>query len=135
MFEQDYLVRMLTQFAAAIRRSMERASGHADPHGAAAMLEAAVGEAVELDGQTLLSLSPESMASVLEVSGTDPHVTEYVARSLLLAARYHQDAGEDKLGELRHAQALAVARAYGHDLEDCEATSEEMDAFLGSSPW
>ncbi|WP_165054271.1 MULTISPECIES: hypothetical protein [unclassified Adlercreutzia] len=116
MFEQDYLLRMLVDFAAAIRRSIERAGGQQDPSGAARMLEEAIGSAVDIDGGVLLSLSPESIASILEVSGTDPHVTEYVARSLLLASEYHAQAGEAELAELRRGQALAVADAYGHDL-------------------
>ncbi|WP_165173428.1 MULTISPECIES: hypothetical protein [unclassified Adlercreutzia] len=128
MFEQDYLLRMLMDFAAAIRRSIERAGGQQDPSGAASMLEEAIGSAVDIDGGVLLSLSPESIASILEVSGTDPHVTEYVARSLLLASDYHAQAGEAELAELRRGQALAVAEAYGHDLS--EAFDFEADIKL-----
>ena len=116
MFEQDYLLRMLMDFAAAIRRSIERAGGQQVPSGAAGMLEEAIGNAVDIDGGVLLSLSPESIASILEVSGTDPHVTEYVARSLLLASDYHAQAGHSELAALRRGQALAIADAYGHDL-------------------
>lgn len=116
MFEQDYLMRMLMDFAAAIRRSIERAGGQQDPSGAAGMLEEAIGNAVDIDGGVLLSLAPESIASILAVSGTDPQVTEYVARSLLLASDYHAQAGHAELAELRRSQALAVADAYGHDL-------------------
>ena len=44
----------------------------------------ALGDATDLDGEALLSLAPESLASVLQVSGVDPHLTEYIARSLML---------------------------------------------------
>ena len=79
MFEQDYLMRLLMQFMEAMRRSIERADDGRDPAAAADMLENAIGDATDLDGSMLLSLAPESMASVLQVSGVDPHVTEYVA--------------------------------------------------------
>ena len=79
MFEQDYLMRLLVQFMEAMRRSIERADDGRDPAAAADMLENAIGDATDLDGSMLLSLAPESMASVLQVSGVDPHVTEYVA--------------------------------------------------------
>ena len=117
MLEQDYLVRMLAQFAAAVRRSMERAQGERDPQGAADMLEAAVGEATDFDGATLLALSPDSIASILQVSGTDPRVTEYMVRSLMLASRYRAEAGDVELAALREEQARAIAEAYGHDVD------------------
>ena len=86
MLEQDYLMRILLQFAEAIRRSWSRAVEDRDPRDAANMLERAVGDATDIDGATLLSLSPESIASVMQVSGVDPRVSEYIARSLLLAS-------------------------------------------------
>ena len=130
MFEQDYLMRILVEFLEAMRRSMERAEGLHDMEGAAQSLEDAVGSAVDLDKNVLLSLAPESIATVLEVSGTDPKVTEYVARSLLLAASYHGEAGHTELSQLRVAQALAIAEAYGHDLSGDDATEESARAFL-----
>lgn len=130
MFEQDYLMRLLAEFIAAIRRSMERASGLRDPRGAAAMLEAAVGEAVEMDGETLLALAPESIAAVLTVTGVEPGVTEYLARSLMLASRYRAEAGEADLAALREAQARAIADAWGHDLGPDAAEPASMESFL-----
>ena len=87
MFEQDYLMRIIAQLLGAIRRSMERAAGEEDPDGAARALDMALGDATDLDGEALLSLAPESLASVLQVSGVDPHLTEYIARSLMLSGR------------------------------------------------
>ena len=69
MFEQDYLMRIIAQLLGAIRRSMERAAGE-DPDGAARALDMALGDATDLDGEALLSLAPESLASVLQVSGS-----------------------------------------------------------------
>ena len=103
MLEQDYLMRILLQFAEAIRRSWSRAVEDRDPRDAANMLERAVGDATDIDGATLLSLSPESIASVMQVSGVDPRVSEYIARSLLLASGYLGEAGEHELAALRAA--------------------------------
>ena len=116
MFERDYLMRIFLQFAEAIRRSWTRAGKERNPRAAADMLETAIGDAAEIDGSTLLSLAPESMAGVLQVSGVDPRVIEYIARSLLLTSGYLRDAGEDELAQLREAQARSVATAYGIDL-------------------
>lgn len=116
MFERDYLMRIFLQFAEAIRKSWTRAGKDGDPKAAANMLEQAIGDAAEIDGETLLSLAPESMAGVMQVSGVDSRVTEYIARSLLLASGYLRNAGDDSLADLRESQARAVASAYGIDL-------------------
>ena len=83
------------------------------------------------DGATLLSLAPESMAAILQVSGTDPRVTEYVARSLMLASAYLREAGEDAVADLRLGQARALADAYGLELPDDPA---EMAGLLDDVP-
>lgn len=130
MFEQDYLMRIIAQLLGAIRRSMERAAGEDDPDGAAQMLDAALGEATDLDGDALLSLAPDSLAQILQVSGVDPHVTEYLARSLLLSSRYYGDAGHVEVSALRRRQAFAVAEAFGHGLSDDAVADEELEALL-----
>ncbi|BAK45242.1 hypothetical protein [Eggerthella sp. YY7918] len=127
MLEQDYLMRILLQYAEILRRSWFKARGERDPKGAADMLEDAVGEATDLDGSVLLSLSPESIASVLQVSGVDPNVTEYIARSLLLASEYLREAGEGALANVRREQARALAKAYDFYLPD---SPEELAGLL-----
>ena len=58
------------------------------------------------------------MASVLQVSGVDPHVTEYVANSLQLESEFLRSAGNDELAEVRAGQAQALASAYGFELAE-----------------
>ena len=118
MLQQDYLMRLLLQFFNGIVKSWERHTEHDDPEGAAELIEAAVGEAVEMDGATLLSLAPESIATIMQVSGIDPNVTQFVARSLLLESVYLQEAGDPNLSSLRAGQARAIAAEYGFDLPD-----------------
>lgn len=137
MLEQDYLMRIFLQFAEILRRSWFKAREDRDPKGAADMLEDAVGDATDIDGGTLLSLTPESMAGVLQVSGTDPHVIEYVARSLMLASLYLREANEGQLANLRLEQARALADAYGLDLpddpEELAGLLDDEDAAAGAS--
>ena len=125
MLEQDYLMRIVLQFAEIIRRSWTKATDECDPKRAADMLEDAVGDAVDMDGEALLSLAPESIAAVMQVSGVDPRVTEYIARSLLLASGYLREAGEGALADVREGQARAIAESYGFDLPD---SAEELAA-------
>ncbi len=130
MLQSDYLVRMFTELATAIRESILRARGEDDPDGAAVMLEAAFSEATEMDGSMLLTLAPESMVSMMQISGTDPALVGYLSRTLLLESRYLQDAHNSDLSMLRHDQAHALAQAYGFSLSDESVSPEELETFF-----
>ena len=113
MFEQDYLMKLLLAFYQAMFKSLRRVTDEdEDPKEAADTLDEVVGNAVGMDGASLLSLTPES------VVGTDPRVTEFIARSLLLSSEYLTQAKQGALASLRVEQARAIADAYGIDLPD-----------------
>ena len=119
MFEQDYLMKLLLAFYQAMFKSLRRVTDEdEDPKEAAETLDEVVGNVVGMDGTSLLSLTPESVAGVLQVSGTDPRVTEFIARSLLLSSEYLTQAKQGALASLRVEQARAIADAYGIDLPD-----------------
>lgn len=131
MFEQDYLVRLLLQFFKALVRTNELRHERDDPQGAADSLEDAISNAVEIDGAALLSLAPESIAQIMRVSGTDPNVTQFVARSMLLESVYLEEAGNGSLAQTREQQARAIAAEYGFDLpedpSDFDALTEGLE--------
>ena len=133
MLEQDYLMKMILQFFRALVRSWELKEREHDPQLAADTLESAIGSATDLDGDVLLSLSPESIAQVLRVSGTDPRVIEYVAHGLLLESVYLDEAGDAATAAVRAAQARALAADYGFDLpddpSDFSGLSEGLDEY------
>lgn len=126
MFEQDYLVRLLLQFFRGLLKAYERRNEKDDPQGAADLIEASVSEAIEMDGATLLSLAPESIASVMKVSGIDPDVTQFVARSLLLESVYLREADNPYLADVRAGQARAIAAEYGFELPDDPSDFESI---------
>jgi len=132
MFENDYLMRLIMQFIEGIMKSMNLYQEQNDPAAAADLLEGNIGNATELDGGVLLSLAPESIASVLDVSGTDPAVCEYVGRSLFLESFYLTEAGNDEKAALRLQQAQALAAHYGFDLDEEAGPESAMEAFLAS---
>ena len=130
MLQQDYLMRMLLQFFQAIKRSLELRNSQGDPKDAADMLEVAISDAVEMDGEALLSLSPDSIAQIMRVTGTDPAVTQYVAHSMLLESVYLSESGQDELSSLRAAQARAIAAEYGFELPDDPSDFESLEEGL-----
>ena len=130
MLQQDYLMRLVLQFAEGIRRSMDY--GKHDPNEASESLEDAISRALDMDADVMLGLEAESFASIVHISGTDSRVVEYVVRSLALEAFYLEQAGRTGGSDLRYAQACALARAYG--VEEPERnkvfTEEELAGML-----
>lgn len=124
MLHQDYIVRMLSELAAAVTRCVLRQENRRTPEESADMLEEAVGNAVAIDGAAFLSLAPDSIAQIMQVTGTDARVSEYVARTIMLASSYLAEAGQPELAALRREQALAIADAYGHDITDMDGSLE-----------
>lgn len=136
MFERDYLMRMLIDLAAAIRRSIEKSRSNKDLESAAEILESSISEATDLDGSVLLTLSPDSIAQVLQVSNTDPRVVIYIAHSMQLQSHYLEKLGNTQLADLRLKQAQALATAYDIELPDSvDEVDDDMfdeEAFINS---
>lgn len=132
MLQQDYLLRMFTALAVAIRESIMRAQGDEDPEGAAELLEAALDNATEIDGSLLLQMAPESFVMMVQLSQTDPALIGYISRTLLLESQYLTKAGLDAKAELRAGQARALAQAYGFQVDESDVSPEGLEAFFES---
>lgn len=130
MLQQDYLMRMFTALAIAMRESMLRAQGDEDPEGAAELLEAALDKTTEIDGALLLQMAPESFVAMVQLSQTDPALIGYISRTLMLVSHYLSEAGFHERATLRAGQAQALARAYGFELGPTDITPEELDRFF-----
>lgn len=127
MFQRDYLMKQLLVFFQALARSLQQRQKEDNPLLAAQTLENAISSATDLDGAALLSLSPESIAQVLRVSGVDPQVVSYIAHGLLLEFQYLTDACEHDLADVRKRQALALAQSYGFELPDDPADLSQLE--------
>ena len=125
MLQQDYLMRMFTVLAIAMRESMLRAQGDEDPEGAAAL-----DKTTEIDGALLLQMAPESFVAMVQLSQTDPALIGYISRTLMLESHYLSEAGFHERATLRAEQAQALARAYGFELGPTDITPEELDRFF-----
>lgn len=125
-------MRMFTAMAVAIRDSILRAQGDEDPEGAAALLEAALDNATEIDGSLLLKMAPESFVGMMQLSQTDPALIGYISRTLMLESQYLTQAGLDSTAELRKGQAQALANAYGFTVDESDVSPEALEEFFGS---
>lgn len=116
MITEDYLMRMLLVFFEALMNAKSRALNEDDKIGAADLLDKVVSDAAQMDAATFLSLSPDSIAQILQATGTDPQVSEFMVRSLMQSADYRDQAGQHDIAALRKEQAKAIAKAYGCDM-------------------
>ncbi len=127
MFERDYLVKMLVELAAAIRRALDKSREAKDLEGACDILENSITSSTDLDGAVLMTLAPESIASVLQVANTDPRVVIYVAHSMQLQAHYLRQLNNTAVADLREKQANALAKAYNFELpKNIEEVDDEL---------
>ena len=124
MFQRDYLVRMFSNLARGIRKTIFNEKN--DPRGSAETLEEALSSSVEVDGDVLLSLDPESFVSILQVTGTDERLCGYIAHTLYLESEYLTQAGDSTLASVRESQARALADAYNIDLSTHESALNDL---------
>ena len=68
----------------------------------------------------LLSLGPESIDSVMQLSGVDPRVAGYIAYSLQLEANYLRQVHNNTLAGVRQQQAEAIAEVFMCNASDVE---------------
>ena len=128
MFENDYLMRIILQFVAALQRALREQGVR--PEVKAADLEQLVGEAVSIDARLLFSLAPESLVSMLQLGDFDEGLAGYVLRSIYLGADLLDEAGMPERANLRRAQADAIAKAYGYDVSPADAAPEALEEYL-----
>lgn len=110
----DYILDMIAQFVQAVVEAAERARA-GEGGRAIAQYEEVVGRALDMDAEAILSLTPESLVTLVQLSAVDESLAVYAAYSLVGASRIYEAQG-NPLGELRAGQARAIAGAYGFDV-------------------
>ena len=128
MFENDYLMRMILQLAEAIRKSLMK--GHKDVYSELHDIERAIGDAVDMDPQLLLSLAPESVVSMLQLGSFDEQLGGFVVRALFYEAGLLEEQNRFGTADLRRAQANAIAQAYSIDVSIADASPEALEEFV-----
>ena len=123
MLQRDYILELIARFSQALARAFRLAVLKEDPRGCEEV-EVAVADLLDLDRSTALALSPESLVTMMMLSGMADSTAEYVAYALDRVADVHEDQGRPDVAEVRRAQAEAVALAFGCDLS---CVPEELD--------
>lgn len=115
-YENDWIMRQIELMGGLIRKALERLRLGAGDEEPLELTEEAIGLSVDMDPRLFVRLSPQSMASFLEISNTDPRIVERLAEALEAQAEILESEGELLEAGVRREQAEGVRRAFDHDL-------------------
>lgn len=125
MLQRDYILEVIDDFTSTVTSGLGNAL-ETQTEESLDGVEAAVAELIDLSPETALALSPDSLVTMMLLSGVADSVAEYVVYALdRLSHVYEQLGDEDKAG-LRRQQAVAVAQSFSVDQN---ATPEQFKDF------
>lgn len=123
MLQRDYVLELIGQFAEAVKRALKRVD-KGDRDGCEEV-ERQIGDILELDHETALSLAPDSLVTMMILSGMGDSVASYVCYALGRLSEAYAKMGEEDLAGIRAAQAKAVAESFSCDPEDIPVEFQE----------
>ena len=129
MLHRDYLVRMIQMGIEAILKAIHVRTDN-EPDLACETIEQMLGSVTEMDPEVLLSLSPESIGTILDLGGAmNDSVAEVVVRGLVLESDVlAREKNDPALAELRFEQARGIATTFHLDFEDISSVISESEA-------
>lgn len=130
MFERDYILEIVSQFAEALAESLGLAVSGED--GGCERVEQDIAGLLDLDPQVALSLSPDSLVQMMVLSGIGDSIASHMCYGLEHLADVYERDGKEDLAIVRRAQAEAVAQSFGCDPNVVPAELAEVDERLFS---
>lgn len=112
MLQRDYIVAMLKQLSEVLTRYLRPAVVDADST-AIDEVEGAIGNLMNLEGSVALSLDPNSLVTMFELSSIADSVAGYVSYVLVRLGDAYDQQGNGERAQLRRAQAQAISTAFG----------------------
>lgn len=125
MLEHDYILEIISQFCEAVTRSLKHAIEHHDQE-SCTEVEREVAELIELDPATAMQLSPDSLVTMMLLSGMGESLADYVAFSLARLATVYDEMGQGDTAAIRRDQARAVAQSFNADLSQPPAELADL---------
>lgn len=133
MLQHDYIIGLIQEFGVAVSAALREAfhaRGAKQASESEQEVEQAIGQLIDLDPATAMALSPDSLVTMIDLSGVGESVAGYVAWTLDRLADVYEMHG-DPLASVRRAQAAAVATQFGFDLSTCPEEFEDLERELG----
>ena len=111
MLQHDYLLEVIGRFVESVSDALTCMLRDGDM-GRAGEVEDAIGELLDLDAHTAMSLSPQSLVTMMTLSGVGESVAAYVSYVLERLARAYEKDGDTRLAAVRRSQAEAIAQTF-----------------------
>lgn len=131
MLQHDYLQEVISQFVEAISASLRRAKKEANPV-AVASAEEDIAGLLDLDPAVAMQLSPDSLVTMMLLSGVGDSVAEYVSYALEACAREYAKQGQQSRADVRLAQAHAIQDSFSIAPNSVPEELRDLDTELKS---
>ena len=132
MLHRDYLLEIIAKFVEAVTVALRHAVLDGSPE-SAREVEDSVAALLDLDPQTAMNLSPDSLVTMMLLSGMGDSLACYVAYALDKVGDAYDNMGNQQTAELRWDQAQAVAESFGCDLDEIPQEFADLDAVLAAA--
>jgi len=131
MLQHDYLLELIAQFVEAISRALLAVRQRGDREDVEAA-EQAIAGVLDLDPAVALRLSPDSLVTMMVLSGVGESLAGYVAYALRRISDAYGDLGDDDLADLRLSQARAVEESFNAEPGKVPAEFQELESKLSA---
>ena len=131
MLQRDYILELIAEFAESVAAAFRLAVEKDDPKGCE-QVEQQIAELIELDPSTAMQLAPDSLVTMMLLSGMGDSVASYVCWSLTRLSEVYAKMGEEDLSGLRRLQAEAVATSFNCDADEAPEELQAISAELFS---
>ena len=131
MLHKDYLLEIIERFVDSVTIAL-RGSFVGRSVDSAKEVEDSVAALLDLDPQTAMNLSPDSLVTMMILSGLGDSLAEYVSYALDRVGDAYDDMGDHTTAALRWDQAEAVAESFGCDQSVVPKEFAALDAELSA---
>lgn len=129
MLQRDYVLAQINLFVQTVLEPLRLALEELDLD-SVRTVEQAVGKLIDLDADTALALSPDSLVTMMQLSGIGDSVAGYASYALARVADSYERMGKKQAAEVRRDQARKVAVAFGWNLSDIPEEFEDLEKSL-----
>ena len=131
MLHRDFLLEIIARFVDTVSVALLGAVRRHDID-SAQEVEDSVAALLDLDPQTAMNLSPDSLVTMMILSGMGDSLASYVAYALDRVGDAYDDMGQKQLAALRWDQAEAVAESFGCDQSQIPEEFAELEETLAA---
>ncbi len=132
MLHRDYLLEIIAKFVDAVTVALRGALLDGSPE-SARDVEDSVAALLDLDPQTAMNLSPDSLVTMMLLSGMGDSLASYVSYALDRVGDAYDDMGDRAKAELRWDQSQAVAESFGCDPSAVPEEFAQLEAELSAA--